>query len=689
MTHRESIDRFFYGPRFQGALRATIGGLVPAFCFGFLGHLNAGISLSVGAVAASFADLPSALRYKRKEMLACAFSMFLTVWITGLASSFEPLMWVVVVSMSFFFSLFAAYGIRINSIGFAALLVMVLSMDNQHGGAGANAMLVLGGGLWYAAFSLSACSLLKRRLAQQSVAECVFQTAAYLRAKTALIIPTHDLKAAELKLASIQVVLTDAQQIARELLFTEYQDEKDQNPELTNLLVTLIDLDEHILSAHADYRLVQDRFGKTPVIHSALMRIEQLASILDLIGLSLLKNSNWPVYDLPEPLPQPPLPADETLTALGQVLGNINESARRISALKSQTTHHLLPIELSRFAPRPRYGPRILISNLKLSSPIFRHALRVMIGVAAGAIISEFFPLGHSYWILLTILVIMKPEFGLSRQKNTERLIGTTIGCILGGVILYLTHNPLILMPLLFLFQLISLSLRTVQYTLSVICLTLFMLIVYALLGVSGLSLIGERFIDTVIGSIVAFSASWLFPYWEYQYLKTLLPRLISSQVNYLETLTATYQGVPPSELEYRLARKQLTLELANLGATFQRMLGEPENQQPSPGPISDFLRESQNLAAITTNLSKAESIPNKSQALTGITTSIAYLHHAMEVLNQRKITLPPESSYQTVWPALSMLLNSAAHLDSIAITIISDENKTNPGTDSDGFHIG
>ncbi|MDE3207522.1 MAG: hypothetical protein KGL58_01600, partial [Pseudomonadota bacterium] len=270
MTRHETFNRFSYGARFHGALRAATGGLAPAFLFGFLGHLHTGIGLSIGAVAASYADLPGALRYKRIEMLACALCMALTAWITGLASFYEPLLWLCVISMSFFFSLFAAYGTRVNSIGFAALLVMILSMDNQHGGAGANALLVLGGGVWYAAFSLTVCQFIRQRQAQQAIAECVFQTAGYLRAKSALITSTRDLKSAELKLASIQTSLTDAQQVARELLFTEYPDHKDQFGELANLLVTLIDLDEHILSAHADYKLVQDQFGCSPIIQAAI-----------------------------------------------------------------------------------------------------------------------------------------------------------------------------------------------------------------------------------------------------------------------------------------------------------------------------------------------------------------------------------------------------------------------------------
>src|SRR5690606_41853266 len=46
--------------------------------------------------------------------------------------------------------------------------------------------------------------------------------------------------------------------------------------------------------------------------------------------------------------------------------------------------------------------------------------------------------LGHSYWILLTIIVILKPTFSLTRKRNFQRLIGTIAGALFGVLILFL-----------------------------------------------------------------------------------------------------------------------------------------------------------------------------------------------------------------------------------------------------------
>jgi hypothetical protein len=46
----------------------------------------------------------------------------------------------------------------------------------------------------------------------------------------------------------------------------------------------------------------------------------------------------------------------------------------------------------------------------------------------------------HSYWILLTIVVILKPNFSMTKQRYNDRLIGTLIGCIISVGILRWIH---------------------------------------------------------------------------------------------------------------------------------------------------------------------------------------------------------------------------------------------------------
>ena len=67
---------------------------------------------------------------------------------------------------------------------------------------------------------------------------------------------------------------------------------------------------------------------------------------------------------------------------------------------------------------------------------------RVSLVCVIGFIIAKLFALGHhSYWVLLTIIVILKPGFSFSKQRNYQRLIGTIAGGVIGVLILTFIPN--------------------------------------------------------------------------------------------------------------------------------------------------------------------------------------------------------------------------------------------------------
>jgi uncharacterized membrane protein YccC len=81
----------------------------------------------------------------------------------------------------------------------------------------------------------------------------------------------------------------------------------------------------------------------------------------------------------------------------------------------------------------------------------------------------------------------------------------------------------------------ISYSLLLINYTASVVFTSSFVLLMFHLLAPGSLRLIGERAIDTVVGSAIAIAASHLFPYWEYRLMGKLVNDMIAAMRNYLE----------------------------------------------------------------------------------------------------------------------------------------------------------
>src|SRR5690606_6173687 len=96
--------------------------------------------------------------------------------------------------------------------------------------------------------------------------------------------------------------------------------------------------------------------------------------------------------------------------------------------------------------------------NISIESSIFRHALRMGIVLSATYLILNLFQYSNfgTYWILLTILVILKPGFGLTKERNLQRLGGTVIGGIIGAIILITIDDISIRFVLLIFFFLIA-----------------------------------------------------------------------------------------------------------------------------------------------------------------------------------------------------------------------------------------
>src|SRR5690606_19278684 len=157
-------------------------------------------------------------------------------------------------------------------------------------------------------------------------------------------------------------------------------------------------------------------------------------------------------------------------------------------------------------------------NNLNIKSTTFRHAVRLSIACLLAYLVSQWLSLGqHSYWILVTTLVILKPDYGLTKQRNIERVLGTIIGALAGVLILFLVENQLARFVILLAFMVLSFSFSRTNYIISVLFMTPFILILFSFLSVSdNFDLVRERILDTLIGSLIALVANYfIFPNWE------------------------------------------------------------------------------------------------------------------------------------------------------------------------------
>jgi hypothetical protein len=87
-------------------------------------------------------------------MLVATALNTVTVFITSVVYHHQELLIVEVAAFSFLFSLLGIYGARAGAVGTLALVMMLIHMSpiRQEHAIGINALLTLGGGLWYTSF---------------------------------------------------------------------------------------------------------------------------------------------------------------------------------------------------------------------------------------------------------------------------------------------------------------------------------------------------------------------------------------------------------------------------------------------------------------------------------------------------------------------------------------------------------
>lgn len=632
------VSYFLSSQYFSDGIRITLSILLPSLVLAQFDQLQAGMAMSLGALNVSLSDAPGPVMHRRNGMLSSALISFSVTFITGFARMSPYFLGIEILLFSFFFSMFAIYGNRATSVGTAALLIMILMIDRPMDAAGVvkESALVLTGSIWYSLISLLVSRLQPYRLAQQALGQCIHEIAKLMAIKADFYDVSTELDDNYRRLIAQQVDVSEKQDAVREVLFKSRRIVTESTRTGRLLLLTfvdVVDLYEQIIAMYYDYSDIRERFGKSSVLTEISRTIRGLSVELDHIGLAIQLpvpfhksvNINPVLEELKRHIDALGDQEGSTLV-LKKVLVSLRTISQRLTGLQKNLVQPTLsPIdneamEYGRFVSHQEIDLKSFLDNLTLNSSVFRHSVRVAIAMLVGYVITKLLPYGHhSYWVLLTISVILKPAFSLTKQRNIERIIGTLAGGIIGVLILTFFPNKNVQFGFMVLLMLGTYSAQRVNYIVMVICVTPFILILFKFLGVSYLGAAEERFFDTLLGGVIAFMASYLlFPQWESEQLKKPMQAVLKANVRYIQLLLDSLSGRPLNLVDYKLARKDVYVTSANLSAAFDRMLSEPKHKQRNEKLIYEFVVLnhvlSANIATITsarlTDVPKAHAAP-------------------------------------------------------------------------------
>ena len=604
-----AISSFFFSQALADGLRITFSILAPVLFFRHIGQFELGLAISLGAICVNIVDIPGPMIHKRNGLLIASGLIFLASMTSGLFHIHVMLTALLIGFFTFFLTLFAVYGIRAASAGSTALLVLILSMSQEtHSFREVllRSVLVCAGALWYSALSLIMSTMRPYRMAQRALGECIRETAKFLSMKAEFYNPKTKLKANYRSLLAQQVIVNEKQHELRELLFKTRQIVKDASGTGRLLMLTFVetvDLYELVLASYYNYDAIRGKFGHSGILKKISRTIRSMAAELNSIGFSIQSNIAHKkneqlaaqIGEFRAFTAQLQLDSAEDRQLLQKITDNmetIHKAILELSNYFNSEEKQERDIEHRPFVSHQDFSPQLLIDNLTFKSSAFRHSLRVTIACLAGFTVAQLLNYGdHSYWILITLVFIMKPAFGLTKKRNFERLAGTAAGGVIGIVILYFIPDPRIDFIFLLVLMIGTYTFMRINYVTMVIFTTPYVLIMFKLLGSGYISVIEERIVDTGIGCAIALLAGYLlFPKWEAEELEDHIRHVLNANLSYLENFRLMVSGNYPSRVNYKLARKEVFVSSANLSAAFQRMLSEPQKKQRNSDKVYEFV---------------------------------------------------------------------------------------------------
>ncbi len=601
-----NVQDFLLSTYFADGLRITFGVLCPALIFANFGLLKLGITLSLGALCISVVDSPGPIIHRRNAMIITTILIFITSIVVGISNKNIYFIGFLLVISSFLFSMFFLYGTRATAIGTAVLLIMVLSIDDIRPWRDVvtHALLILGGSVWYSLLSYFVYRLRPYRLLQQMLSEFIYEIGIFLRAKAKFYSKNTNYETNYADLLQLQVLVHEKQDAVREILFKTREIVRESTPEgrfLLLVFVDIVDLFEQIMSTYYNYKQLHEQFDPVGILTHYETIIYEIANALDDIAFAL-KTGSTPTLSKNLIADVAKLKAEIIeleknnengkyptlgLIALTNIEVNIENILGRIKTIdnyfnkKEKKYLKNRDIDVDKFITKQSFDLKLMLENISFNSATFRHSLRVAIAMFIGFVLAKGLNFAHSYWILLTILVILKPGFSLTKKRNYERLIGTIIGAVIGMAILKFVNDSNTLFAILLICMVGCYSFQRKNYTISVLFMTPYILVLFDFLGIGTIALATERIYDTLIGSGIAFLASYaLFPNWEHEKLKLAMLATIKANTNYFEQVVLFYFEKLIDLTAYKVARKEVYVSTANLASMFQRMFSEPKSKQ-------------------------------------------------------------------------------------------------------------
>lgn len=589
-----ALDKFSYSIRVFIALTGSM-----ALCW-YQDEMTLLIPLFLGIIASALAETDDSWQ-GRLNALAVTLVCFSIAALS--VELLFPYPWVFAISLAlatFCLTMLGALGERYGAIASATLILSVYTMIgvDQRGGAVSDfwhePLLLVAGAAWYGALSVLWQALFSNQPVQQSLARLFRELGRYLKLKSSLFEPIRqlDVEARRLELAQQNGRVVAALNAAKEIILHRVGNGRPGSKVSRYLKLYFLaqDIHERASSSHYPYNALAEAFFHSDVLFRCQRLLRQQGKACQALAESIQLRQPF-IYDASfaealgdlnaslehlriqsNPAWRGLLRSLRALAANLSTLDRLLGDASNPDSLADATDSNLLdraPRNLKEMWTRLR-------TQMTPTSLLFRHALRLSLALTVGYGMLHAIHASQGYWIILTTLFVCQPNYGATRRKLGQRIIGTAIGLTVAWALFDLFPSPLVQSMFAIAAGLVFFINRTTRYTLATAAITLMVLFCFNQVG-DGYGLFLPRLFDTLLGSLIAGLAVFLFlPDWQGRRLNKVLANTLTCNSIYLRQIMQQYAAGKSDDLAYRLARRNAHNADAALSTTLANMLMEP-----------------------------------------------------------------------------------------------------------------
>lgn len=278
------------------------------------------------------------------------------------------------------------------------------------------------------------------------------------------------------------------------------------------------------------------------------------------------------------------LPGDTVL--MRQVLADLERCFREAYALleKASAGQGNMTMYLRNFLSGTTIPQRLPWVKFEFSgsSFTFRFSLRLALAMGLGMALYAYFHIPHGYWIAMTTMIILQPEFGATITKAFNRTKGTVLGAIAGSLIFMLPLPLAVNIALVVVCSFLSTVYILRNYAVAAFFITVMVIALFHLLEPVTWTLGGIRVLNTLGGAGLAMLAGYAFwPLWERYRAPALLGESIRANRAYLDRIMeALTTGGALTFNDIIRFRRDAEIRNNNAFLSLRRMEEEPDRKQ-------------------------------------------------------------------------------------------------------------